>query len=184
VLTGLGAGDTPELRSARMEVYRRFLSDLDSGAHRSQAISEVDVTNPEDVKALVTLNNSDVLVHFGDEDFLKRFEAFQQHLPEWRAQYPKLASADMRYERQVVLEMQGGVTPQPPEALPAAGATLAGAPAHPRAKMAASTTTPHRLAGAASKRPAAGRSAANERIFRELAARRAQQAGATAAERR
>jgi cell division protein FtsQ len=30
------------------------------------------------------------------------------HLPEWRQQYPKLASADMRYEDQIVLEMQKG----------------------------------------------------------------------------
>ncbi len=112
VLTGLAPNDTPEERTARMEVYRRFMAGLDSGGERrTQALSEVDVSNPEDVKALVTLDGADVLVHFGDEDFLKRFGAFQQHLPEWRTQYPKLAAADMRYERQVVLEMQGNVTP-------------------------------------------------------------------------
>ncbi|HEU4636061.1 MAG TPA: hypothetical protein VFS41_07785, partial [Edaphobacter sp.] len=34
----------------------------------------------------------------------------QDHLQEWRGQYPHLASVDMRYDRQVVLEMQPGTT--------------------------------------------------------------------------
>ena len=57
---------------------------------------------------MVSSGGSDILVHFGDEDFLHRYQEFEQHLPEWKAQYPKLAAADMRYERQVVLEMQPG----------------------------------------------------------------------------
>jgi cell division protein FtsQ len=56
----------------------------------------------------VTGGGSDILVHFGDEQFLDRYKEFEQHLPEWKAQYPKLASADMRYEGQIVLEMQQG----------------------------------------------------------------------------
>jgi cell division protein FtsQ len=60
------------------------------------------------VKALVTSDGTDVLVHFGDQDFLARYKSFEEHLPEWKQQYPKLASADMRYEDQIVLEMQKG----------------------------------------------------------------------------
>jgi len=109
VLTGISAGDPLATRAARMEVYRQFMKDLDSGAdHLTNSLSEVDVSNPEDVKALVALGSSDVLVHFGDEAFLTRYKEFAAHLPEWRQQYPKLASADMRYEGQIVLEMQGG----------------------------------------------------------------------------
>lgn len=109
VLTGLSPGDTPEVRAARMEVYRRFMADLGTaGPGVTQTLSEVDVTNPEDVKSLVTSNGADILVHFGDEDFSHRYREFEKHLPEWRTQYPRLASADMRYERQVVLEMQPG----------------------------------------------------------------------------
>jgi cell division protein FtsQ len=52
----------------------------------------------------------DILVHFGDGKYLERYREYEQHLAEWRAQYPKLASVDLRYERQVVLEMQPGAT--------------------------------------------------------------------------
>jgi cell division protein FtsQ len=109
VLTGVSAGDPLSTRAARMDVYRQFMKELDGGGEKlTNSLSEVDVSNPEDVKALVALGNSDVLVHFGDEAFLKRYKEFAAHLPEWRQQYPKLASADMRYEGQIVLEMEGG----------------------------------------------------------------------------
>lgn len=116
VLTGINASDPLEARQSRMDLYERFLHALDSsGEHLSNQLSEVDVSNPEDVKALVTTDGSDVLVHFGEGQFLERFHAFQQHLPEWRQQYPKLAAADMRYEGQVVLEMQKGEGVPPPD---------------------------------------------------------------------
>jgi cell division protein FtsQ len=109
VLTGLSVSDPLSTRAARMAIYQRFMQELDSaGKKNSSTISEADVSNPEDVKAVVSSGGSDILVHFGDEDFLHRYQEFEQHLPEWKQQYPKLAAADMRYERQVVLEMQPG----------------------------------------------------------------------------
>jgi cell division protein FtsQ len=92
-----------------MKIYNRFTSELDgSGEKISQGLSEVDLSNPEDVKALIPDHAADILVHFGDADFLDRYRRFEEHLPEWRTVYPKLSSVDMRYERQVVLEMQPG----------------------------------------------------------------------------
>ncbi len=108
VLTGVTADEAMPDRAERMEVYQQFLRELDStGRHLTDSVSEVDVTDPEDVKALITSGGSDILVHFGQEQFLKRYQEFEDHLPEWKQQYPKLASADMRYEGQIVLEMQG-----------------------------------------------------------------------------
>jgi cell division protein FtsQ len=109
VVTGISANDPLSTRAARMKIYQRFTSDLDgSGEAISQELSEVDLSNPEDVKALIPDHSTDILVHFGDDDFLDRYRRFKEHLPEWRAVYPKLYSVDMRYERQVVLEMQPG----------------------------------------------------------------------------
>jgi len=89
-----------------MHLYQQFISDLDSGGAKvSTHLSEVDVTDSEDIWALLPAEGSDVQVHFGDSDFLARYRSYQQHLPEWRQQYPHLASVDMRYENQVVLDM-------------------------------------------------------------------------------
>ena len=92
-----------------MKIFERFTAELDgSGEKISQELSEVDLSNPEDVKALIPDHSTEILVHFGEDDFLERYRRFKEHLPEWRTLYPKLSSVDMRYERQVVLEMQPG----------------------------------------------------------------------------
>jgi cell division protein FtsQ len=109
VVTGITAEEPLSTRSARMKIYERFTTELDgSGEKISQGLSEVDLSNPEDVKALIPDKSNEILVHFGDVDFLDRYKRFEEHLPEWRTVYPKLSSVDMRYERQVVLEMQPG----------------------------------------------------------------------------
>ena len=118
VVTGIVPGDPVSVRAARMRIYGGFVKDLDAtGEQVSAKLSEVDLSNPEDVKALIPDRGADVLVHFGDSDYLDRYRRFEEHLPEWRAQYPKLSSVDMRYERQVVLEMKPGT------AVPLAGPT-------------------------------------------------------------
>ena len=109
VVTGIAANDPPSTRAARMSIYQKFIAELDStGEKFSEQLSEVDLSDPEDVRAMVPSAGSDLLLHFGDRDFLARWRNYQQHLAEWKQQYPKLASVDLRYDRQVVLEMQKG----------------------------------------------------------------------------
>jgi cell division protein FtsQ len=126
VVTGISADEPLSTRAARMKIYQRFTSELDGGGQKiSQSLSEVDLSNPEDVKALIPDHSSEVLVHFGEDSFLDRYRKFEAHLQEWRNQYPKLSSVDMRYERQVVLEMQPG------SAVPVAASAGAVAPDAP-----------------------------------------------------
>jgi cell division protein FtsQ len=109
VVTGISARDPLSVRAARMHFYQEFISDLDSGGGKvSQQLSEVDISDPEDIRALLPAQGSDILVHFGDGSFLERYRRFEQNLAEWKRQYPHLASADMRYDNQVVLEMAKG----------------------------------------------------------------------------
>jgi cell division protein FtsQ len=182
VLTGLSSQQTLAARAARMQIYQQFMHDLDStGQHLTDSVSEVDVSDPEDVKALITSGSSDILVHFGEEQFLKRYKEFEEHLPEWRQAYPKLASADMRYEGQIVLEMQGdgdaatgdGATTDASSGV-AGGVAAAAAPVVAAKQVVAKGSRP-----AAKKvverrprrlRAGSGMDAANQRVFARLAA--------------
>lgn len=162
VVTGISAAEPLSTRAARMKIYAAFTSDLDSsGAHISEKLSEVDLSNPEDVKALIPEGNADILVHFGDTDFLARYQRFEDHLHEWLTDHPKLASADMRYEHQVVLEMQPGATTAPASATPATTTQPASVPAPAAAKPAPKPALKPALkpaaktAGAAIGKPAA-----------------------------
>jgi cell division protein FtsQ len=139
VVTGISARDPLPVRAARMHLYQQFIADLDSGGAKvSSQLSEVDISDPEDVWALLPAQGSDIQVHFGDSDFLARYRSYQQHLAEWRQQYPHLASVDMRYENQVVLDMtqqagaesgQDGVAASQSQRHPAAAKHPAGKPA-------------------------------------------------------
>jgi cell division protein FtsQ len=194
VLTGISADDTLSTRAARIEIYGRFMKELDSSGEKiSDTLSEVDVSSPEDVKALIPSGSTDILVHFGDEDFLQRYRHFQEHLPEWKQQYADLASADMRYDRQVVLEMAHGKTVpatdtvasnSPDEAKPAPKAErhAVTAPAKPvaRAKPVAKLSAPmahahHRLMAKPVGAAVPKTSAANAKMFAALAAARQQE---------
>jgi cell division protein FtsQ len=160
VVTGISANDPLSTRAARMRIFAAFTDDLDStGDHISQKLSEVDLSNPEDVKALIPEGNNDILVHFGDTDFLARYQRFQAHLHEWLTNHPKLASVDMRYQRQVVLEMQPGASTASAAAAPSA-ATSAAAPkaaasASPKTAAAPPVQSAAKPAAAAIRKPAA-----------------------------
>jgi cell division protein FtsQ len=115
VVTGIDPADPLPARTARMAVYQRLLHDLDAGGQRiSEQLSEIDLTDPEDARVLMPEPGGDILAHFGSDQFLQRYQHYKDHIAEWRQQYPRLSSVDLRYERQVVLQMaQGGNVTQP-----------------------------------------------------------------------
>ena len=109
VVTGIDPGDPAEARKERMAVYLRMMDELDAdGKHNSEQISEIDLTDPQDARVLMPEQGRDILAHFGEDDFLERYERFQAHIAEWRQQYPQLASVDLRWKDQVILQMASG----------------------------------------------------------------------------
>jgi cell division protein FtsQ len=109
VVTGITSRDPLSTRAARMENYEKFIAELDSGGSKiSDQLSEIDLSDPEDVKAILPEQGSDILAHFGEGKFLARYKNFKAHYAEWKQQYPKLAAVDLRYDQQVVLQMEKG----------------------------------------------------------------------------
>ena len=162
VVSGIDPADPLSVRAARMHLYQQFLAALDStGQHFSAQLSEVNLSDPEDVRATVPSAGTDLVLDFGQQDFLARWQNYQAHIAQWRQQYPQLAAVDLRYQREVVLKMAGDPdidgTPKMP-ATPAASAPAAAAkPAPHRAPAARHTTrhrTPARAQAKAKKHPA------------------------------
>ena len=105
VLSGISGSDPASTRAARMQLYRQLIDALDAdGEHLSADVSEVDLSDPEDLRAVFTGGARDPVVHLGDTDFLARYRAYRTHLTEWLQQYPQLRSVDMRYGKQIVLD--------------------------------------------------------------------------------
>jgi cell division protein FtsQ len=112
VVTGIDAKDPAAVRKARMAVYTRLLAELDANHQKlSDQISEIDLSDPEDARVLMPEQGADILAHFGEDRFLERYQRYKTHIAEWRQQYPKLSAVDLRYDQQVVLEMEPGAGP-------------------------------------------------------------------------
>jgi cell division protein FtsQ len=94
-----------------MAVYLRMVADLDQNNQQfSEQISEIDLTDPEDARVLMPEQGDDILAHFGEDKFAERYRRYKEHIGEWKKEYPRLASVDLRYEKQVVLQMKNTST--------------------------------------------------------------------------
>ncbi len=104
VILGMNPGEPLSTRAPRMKAYGEMVHELDSGgAHYSQGLSEVDLSDLEDVKVRVNDPAGDVLVHLGSSDYLRRYKIYISHAQGWRQQFQKLESVDLRYDNQIIV---------------------------------------------------------------------------------
>jgi len=106
VITGFTERDPAEQRELRMRLYLALMEDLDrDGGHHSLDVSEIDVSDPEDARLVVAASEGAdaVLVHLGNANFLSRYQTFLAHIRQWRQQFDKIQSIDLRYERQIII---------------------------------------------------------------------------------
>jgi cell division protein FtsQ len=126
VILGMYPGEPLSTRVPRMKAYNQLVEDLDSGGARySQDLSEVDLADLENLKVRVNDPAGDVLVELGSSDYLKRYKIYVSHVQEWRQQFQKLESVNLRYDNQVIVnpDLEG----KPKRALTASEAKAAAA---------------------------------------------------------
>jgi cell division protein FtsQ len=114
-----GITDTEPLssRAAAMKIYNRLVSELGGNNGESEAsssgpnggtnyvkqLSEVDLSDPENVKVTANDPGGTMVVHLGAQDFLPRYKLYVAHIAEWRQQFQNVQSVDLRYEGQVIV---------------------------------------------------------------------------------
>jgi cell division protein FtsQ len=134
VILGMNPGEPLSTRAPRMQAYNELIRDLDaSGAHYSQDLSEVDLSDLDDLKVRVNDPAGDVLVELGSSDYLKRYKTYVSHVQEWRQQFQKLESVNLRYDNQVIVNPDMEGRPQQAKLTPAAAKMAAAAGVKPAA---------------------------------------------------
>ena len=120
VIRGIAETEALSSRAAAMKIYNRLVSELgaDGGAMEARArgndgaqgatnyvrqLSEVDLSDPEDVKVTANDPGGTMVVHLGAQDFLPRYKLYVTHIAEWRQQFQNVQSVDLRYEGQVIV---------------------------------------------------------------------------------
>ena len=71
-------------------------------------------------------SNGEVLVHLGSGNYLQRYKTYVTHVQQWRQQFDKLESVDLRYDGQIIVNPDlNGMTRQPALTPAAAKAAMA-----------------------------------------------------------
>ena len=142
VILGMYPGEPLSTRIPRMKAYNQLVQELDSsGAHYSQDLSEVDLSDLENLKVRVNDPAGDVLVELGNSDYLRRYKTYVSHVQEWRQQFQKLESVNLRYDNQVIVnpDMEG----KPKQAALTAAAAKAAAAAGVKPAALVTRINPH-----------------------------------------
>jgi cell division protein FtsQ len=136
VILGMNPGEPLSTRAPRMKVYSEMVSELDGGGARySQDLSEVDLSDLEDVKVRVNDPAGDVQVHLGSSDYLRRYKIYVTHAQAWRQQFQRLDSVDLRYDNQIIVNPDMERTAKVAALTPAAARTAAAAGVKPAALL-------------------------------------------------
>jgi cell division protein FtsQ len=109
IVTGLSENMAREERGKRMQTYQEFMKDIDlvrSGS--SDRVSEVDLANPKDLRAVMTgiASAGDpqaLTIHFGSGDFTGKYRMVVENFAQWQASNGRVHSIDLQYAKQVVL---------------------------------------------------------------------------------
>ncbi|HEV2417141.1 MAG TPA: FtsQ-type POTRA domain-containing protein [Terriglobia bacterium] len=108
VLYGLDAAASISERKAMIGRYEQFLSDTRAEMRRAAwSVSEVDLSDPDDLRVLLVQGKLTILAHFGDGDYTARFKTFTTVAPQALAANPKIDSMDLRYPGEVVVDPAG-----------------------------------------------------------------------------
>jgi len=123
IVSGASEEVPREQREKRMQLYQEFMKDIDLvRGGSSQDVSEADLSNPQDLRAVMTglaspadrvasaspsgvsgVYSQAVTVHFGSSDFSRKFKMLLDNFSQWQAHVGRVQSIDLQYTRQVVV---------------------------------------------------------------------------------
>jgi cell division septal protein FtsQ len=104
VITGLDAASDDADRRSRIAKFQELMKQLSQDSSPTGwLVSEVDLSDADDLKAVLVQGDESILVHFGHEQFGERFHDFLSLVPEMHKTNQKIGSVDLRYRNQVVV---------------------------------------------------------------------------------
>ncbi|MSO19956.1 MAG: FtsQ-type POTRA domain-containing protein [Acidobacteria bacterium] len=104
VLRGVTLDEPEPNRREKLQRLVQFSAAIEnSGRTAVEQISEVNLADPRNLRAIATDGDHSVLLHFGEESYAERFQTYLTHIDDWRQQFTEIQSIDLRYEGQAVI---------------------------------------------------------------------------------
>jgi cell division protein FtsQ len=109
IVSGVSEDLPRDQREKRMQTCEEFLKDVDLvRGGSSERVSEVDLSNPKDLRVVMTglasaTDSQAVTIHFGASEFTGKFKMLIDNFSQWQANAGRVQSIDLQYSRQVVV---------------------------------------------------------------------------------
>jgi len=100
VITGVQAAEPPAMRGVRVRRMSRMLDDI--GTFR-QKVSEVDVSDLDDLKVTIKMGDRALILMLGDQNFRERFQNFSDHYEEIQKRISDLTMLDLRLDDRITV---------------------------------------------------------------------------------
>jgi cell division protein FtsQ len=100
VLSGIKPSDSLEMRQKRVRAMRKLLRDL---GDQGRDVSEVDVTDPDNLKVTEPRDGHMIKLLLGDHNFALRFGNFVSHYSEIVERLPGAVTLDLRLEDRITV---------------------------------------------------------------------------------
>jgi cell division protein FtsQ len=109
IVSGVSEDLPREQREKRMGICQEFMKAIELvRPGSSDRISEMDVSNPKDLRVVMTglagpADQQAVTVHFGSGEFTGKYKMLVDNFSQWQANAGHVQSIDLQYSRQVVV---------------------------------------------------------------------------------
>jgi cell division protein FtsQ len=109
VVTGVSEELPRDQREKRMQTFEEFMRNIELvRGGSSDRVSEVDLSNPKDLRVVMTglasANDAQaVTIHFGSSEFTGKYKMLVDNFSQWQANAGRVQSIDLQYSRQVVV---------------------------------------------------------------------------------
>lgn len=101
VLAGIREEETEDQRREHVRTFLRLTEEL---GYLSKDVSEVDATDPDNIRIVAQVDNRAVTLMLGDSNFARRYQNFLSHYPDIRKRSPNVKTFDLRLDGQITVK--------------------------------------------------------------------------------
>lgn len=101
VLSGIRDGDSDDVRREHVRTFLRLMDEL---GYLTKDVSEVDATDPDNIRIVTQADDRAVSLLLGDTNFAQRYQNFLSHYPEIRKRSPDVKAFDLRLDNQITVK--------------------------------------------------------------------------------
>jgi len=101
VLAGVREDETDAVRRERVRAFLDFQQDM---SYLSKDVSEVDATDPDNIRVITQVERRAVTLLMGEGNYARRYQHFVSHYPDIRKRSPEAKTFDLRIDDRITVK--------------------------------------------------------------------------------